>query len=147
MNKFLTKLNKALSINRGERHVNSQDKRDGYDPYHKETAPVERIGRAFKYHRPTGDQTPRYQTLRLNGQNLALLIEDHCPESYEREIAINKLKESIMWANASIAMNELDMDEIELKKSMKKQWEKPEVREATDEEIINIKEKMNNEQA
>jgi len=37
---------------------------------------------------------------------LAFDIEHFCPDSREKSVAITKLEESIMWANAAIARNE-----------------------------------------
>lgn len=67
---------------------------------------IEKIENNFTYHEPKGDQNNRYEKLRENAKQLSYLIENLCPESKEKEIAILKLKECIMWANASIAINE-----------------------------------------
>jgi hypothetical protein len=58
------------------------------------------------YHPPKGDQAQRYEKLRFNGLNLAEMIEELAPHSRERALAITKLEEAIMWANAAIARNE-----------------------------------------
>jgi len=60
----------------------------------------------FTYHPPKGDQQKKYETLRLEALELAQLMNDFCPDSREKSIAIRKLREAIMWANASIACNE-----------------------------------------
>ena len=59
----------------------------------------------FTYHAPQGDQAQRYEKLRFNGHNLAEMINELCPESREKSLAITKLEEAVMWANASIARN------------------------------------------
>jgi hypothetical protein len=64
------------------------------------------IERQFTYHSPKGDQPERYERLREMAKALAYGIDDCCPESREKSLAMTKLKESIMWANASIAINE-----------------------------------------
>lgn len=61
----------------------------------------------FTYHPPSGDQPRRYEDLRRNGYTLAGLIVASCPESRERALALTKLEEAIMWANAAIARREL----------------------------------------
>ena len=66
----------------------------------------EQLDNAFKYHSPKRDQNARYESLRATAKNLAELINGYCPESREKSLAITKLEESIMWANASIARNE-----------------------------------------
>jgi len=67
---------------------------------------LEPIDNAFIYHAPKGDQVERYQSIRDKGKDLALHIASNCPYSIERDEAIKKLREAIMWANASIACNE-----------------------------------------
>jgi hypothetical protein len=64
------------------------------------------IENVFTYHAPKGDQTDRYQELREESKTLALMIEDKCPDSREKSLAMTKLREAVMWANASIAINE-----------------------------------------
>lgn len=60
----------------------------------------------FTYHSPKADQPQRYEDLRGTGKFLALKILDQCPASRERSLALTRLEEAIMWANASIARNE-----------------------------------------
>jgi hypothetical protein len=60
----------------------------------------------FTYHPPKNDQAARYENLRTAAKGLALLIDDYCPDSREKSVAMTKLEEAVMWANASIARNE-----------------------------------------
>ncbi len=60
----------------------------------------------FTYHPPTGLQTEQYSFLRDVAKSLARQINDTCPESREKALALTKLEESVFWANASIARNE-----------------------------------------
>lgn len=60
----------------------------------------------YTYHAPRPDQTSRYTEIRLNAKKLAELFEMYCPESRELSLAMTKLEEAVMWANASIARNE-----------------------------------------
>lgn len=60
----------------------------------------------FKYHDPNASQALRYMELRSAGLAVAEAINARCPESREKDLAIMKLEEAIMWANASIARNE-----------------------------------------
>lgn len=60
----------------------------------------------FKYHSPKEGQPAKYEVLRNQAKITAALIIELCPESRERSLALTKLEESIMWANASIARNE-----------------------------------------
>lgn len=61
------------------------------------------INQNFRRHEPIGDQTARYNHLRSQVKALALTYVEHCPSSRELSLALTKLEESIMWANASIA--------------------------------------------
>ena len=60
----------------------------------------------FTYHPPKGDQQQRYGSIRDHALDLADLIDDLCPGSREKSLAITKLEEAVMWANAAIARNE-----------------------------------------
>lgn len=64
------------------------------------------IERNFTYHTPKNDQPNRYQELRDKAKEFAYLIEQLCPNSREKSLAMTKLEESCFWANASIARNE-----------------------------------------
>lgn len=60
----------------------------------------------FTYHAPHRNQLERYEQLREYVHDLAKRINDMCPDSREKSLAITKLEECVMWANASIARNE-----------------------------------------
>lgn len=60
----------------------------------------------FTYHKPKSGQSIRYEKLRKCGKLLADLINKECPDSREKSLAMTKIEECIMWANASIARNE-----------------------------------------
>ena len=64
------------------------------------------LNKRFTYHSPKDGQNERYEALRERGRLLALDICEKCPPCRERSLAITKLEETIMWANASIARNE-----------------------------------------
>lgn len=60
----------------------------------------------FKYHPPKEGQPAKYEALRSLGKGLAEAIDQMCPNSREKSLAVTKLEEAVMWANASIARNE-----------------------------------------
>lgn len=60
----------------------------------------------FSYHKPFGDQPARYEALRSKAKELGVLIIGLCPRSADRSAALRKLREAVMTANASIAINE-----------------------------------------
>jgi hypothetical protein len=65
----------------------------------------ETIERLFSYHPPKPGQPQLYEDIREIAKELAYFIDEHCPDSRERSIAMTKLEEAVMWANASIARN------------------------------------------
>lgn len=68
--------------------------------------PIDDIEKRFTYHPPRGDQAERYEEIRLLAKGLAYHIVERCPDSRERSLALTKLEEAVMWANAAIARNE-----------------------------------------
>jgi len=69
---------------------------------------IQDINNRFTYHAPKPGQSKRYEDLREAGRQLAILINDLCPESREKSLAITKVEEAISWANAAIARNEYE---------------------------------------
>jgi len=65
----------------------------------------EQIKRNFTYHAPKQESIPKFNELREKAKELALLIDEHCPNSREKSLAMTKLEESNMWANAAIVRN------------------------------------------
>lgn len=65
------------------------------------------LNNVFTYHAPAGTQLDRYKAIRDTAKQFASLISDFCPTSREKDIAIEKIREAVMWANASIACNEV----------------------------------------
>lgn len=61
------------------------------------------IENAFTYHAPKEGQLEKYQAIREKAKELAYLIDDAAPQSREKSLAMTKLEETVMWANASIA--------------------------------------------
>ena len=54
------------------------------------------IDNAFRYHAPKGDQPQRYELLRKLAKELATLINQSCPHSRERSLAITNLENCVM---------------------------------------------------
>ncbi len=57
----------------------------------------------FTYHAPKEGQPELYECIRHVSRDLALCINDLCPDSREKSLAMTKLEEAVMWANAAIA--------------------------------------------
>lgn len=65
-------------------------------------APLEQL---FKYHAPREDQLPKYQAIREAALVFAKVIMINTPPSPDQTAAIRKLREAVMTANASIALD------------------------------------------
>lgn len=64
------------------------------------------IDNVFTYHPPSPSQIERYEGIRKHARALARLLTESCPESRELSLALTNLQQSVMWANAAIAINE-----------------------------------------
>lgn len=64
-----------------------------------------KIESAFTYHAPIPGQPEMYTEIREKAKELAYLIDGLCADSREKSLAMTKLEECVMWANASIARN------------------------------------------
>lgn len=64
------------------------------------------IENRFTYHKPIEGQPARYELLRASAKKFALEIVANSPPSREQSLALTKLEEAMMWANAAIARNE-----------------------------------------
>lgn len=66
------------------------------------------IDNLFTHHppQPENEQVARYEQIREGGKTLAHLINDLCPDSGEKRLAIRDLESAVMRANQSIAINE-----------------------------------------
>lgn len=60
----------------------------------------------FTHHAPKEGQPERYTELRDTVGRLATLIVELTPASREQSLALTKLEEAVMWANAAIARRE-----------------------------------------
>ena len=58
----------------------------------------------FRYHPPAGDQAERYERIRAEAKRLAEVLIECCPPSADRTAALRKVREAVMTANASIAL-------------------------------------------
>lgn len=60
----------------------------------------------FTWHPPKEGQPERYQLLRAQARELAYSVDANVPDSREKSLALTKLEECVMWANAAIARRE-----------------------------------------
>ena len=60
----------------------------------------------FKHHPPIGDKVQRHEAVRGNCMALAFTLVEMAPAGRELSLALTKLEEAMMWANAAIARGE-----------------------------------------
>lgn len=65
--------------------------------------PKDAIENLFTYHAPSEEQKQLYLDIRSKAMELARVIDRCCPASPDRTVAIRKVREAVMVANASIA--------------------------------------------
>lgn len=59
----------------------------------------------FTYHAPSTDQIKIYSDIRRMAHDYAEFLQSVSPTSRELSLALTKLEECVMWANASVARN------------------------------------------
>ena len=62
------------------------------------------IENIFTYHSPSADQLPKYEAIRAKAKELGHVIVANTPASADQTAAIRLLREAVMTANASIAL-------------------------------------------
>jgi len=68
--------------------------------------PTPDLAKRFTYVAPKPGQPEKYVTIRSAALGFADIVDNLCPDSLEKSLAITKIEEAVMWANASIARNE-----------------------------------------
>lgn len=66
------------------------------------------IEKNFTYHAPDESRQVRYLNIRNMARDFAYVIDHVCPDSREKSLAMTKLEEAVMWANAAVARNEVE---------------------------------------
>lgn len=70
----------------------------------------ETLRNRFIYHKPTGNQAVKYEVIRNLCLDIALRLNELCPDSRELSLALTHLEETGFYAIAAIARNELKED-------------------------------------
>ena len=61
----------------------------------------------FTHHPPRDhEQADKYAEIRRAGYAMAFEVNNLAPDSREKSLAITRIEEAVMWANAAIARNE-----------------------------------------
>jgi hypothetical protein len=63
----------------------------------------EQLQNWFSYHSPEPSDLTAYAAIRAAGLEFARVINANCPESADKTHAIRVIRDSVMWANASVA--------------------------------------------
>ena len=67
----------------------------------------DRIENDFSYHPPASEDVVEYFTaLRSYAKNFAHLIDSLVPDGREKSLALTRLEEAVMWANAGLARSQ-----------------------------------------
>lgn len=63
------------------------------------------LKRRFTYHPPTNAQKLKYEAVRRMALMCATWMVENVPDSHERDVAVDRIDEAVMWTNAAIARN------------------------------------------
>ena len=63
------------------------------------------VNERFRFHPATPATGPKHEEVREKHRELALWLLANLPSSRERALALTALQESMMWANAGIAIH------------------------------------------
>ena len=65
----------------------------------------EEITEIFMYHAPKANQPYLYESIRQQGRDFAHWLNTNIPDSREKSVAITKIQEAVMFANAAVAIH------------------------------------------
>lgn len=63
----------------------------------------EDLDNLFTHHPPVGGQVADYQEIRAAGKAFAAVICERVPPGEDRDSAIRRVRDAVMWANAGVA--------------------------------------------
>lgn len=66
---------------------------------------TDRLEHLFSYHAPTPDQIPKYEAIRAGAKAFAKILMANTVGGPDQSAALRLLREAVMTANASVALN------------------------------------------
>lgn len=66
------------------------------------------IDKPYAYHKPTVDGLSKINALREAFSAVDKAIQEHCPNSRQKSVAITELETSAMWAIKAVVFNDPD---------------------------------------
>jgi hypothetical protein len=70
-----------------------------------DSATREWLDEVFRYHAPREGQPERYEAIRAAGKVMAAAVLQNCPQCADRTAALQKIREAVFMANASVALS------------------------------------------
>ena len=64
------------------------------------------IDKPFAYHKPSEDGLAKINALREKFSELKKAIEDNCPDSRHKSVALTELETTAMWAIKAVVFND-----------------------------------------
>ena len=65
----------------------------------------------FTHHPPQKNDIHKFEKIRILAKDFAWMLDALVPDGREKSLAVTKLEEVVMWANAGIARSNTDQDE------------------------------------
>jgi len=67
------------------------------------------LAQLFQYHPPTPETLPKFAAINQAAKNFAEVVLQNCPSGADRSAAIRLIRDARMTANASVALNGLNL--------------------------------------
>lgn len=61
------------------------------------------LEKRFRHHAPDADRAERHVGIRMMAEKFAEFVDNYCLDGREKALAVTKIEEAMMWANAAIA--------------------------------------------
>lgn len=81
----------------------------GYGEASRPMTDEEIVAEFFKYHAPNETTIPKYAAINQAAKNFAEVVLTNCRDGNDRSIAIQRIREARMVANAAVSLNGLSL--------------------------------------